>query len=273
VVVGIVEDDRTREARPQRITREQRNERDRRDSRTPVLVSAHRCGAGADKELENGLEALDTSVEMGADYIEFDVQRLASGEFVVSHEVPHEGIETTSYASILEAIAARGAGAHIDFKFESPEYLYDDPSATYEVDATRIALEIMGGPERLCVTTNHVHSVRAIRDWADTVGLDEMLVGLSLGRPTHGLTWGERLAVRRAELMPERLMAESRANLVCVHHALATLNVARWARRNGYPMLVWTVDDGAHLRSWLRPGRAWMVTSNHPRLALTVRPH
>lgn len=237
--------------------------------RTPVLVSAHRCGAGDDKAGQNGLHALYTSVEMGADYIEFDVQRLISGEFVISHDVPHEGVELVAYETLLKALAGRG-GAHIDLKFDSPAYLYDDPSLPYEVDAVRAAVEILGGPERIVVTTNYVHSVRAIRDWADDRGI-ELKVGLSLGRPTRGMPWGERVAIRRGEIFPEQLMADSRANVVCVHHALATLNVARWAKVNGYPMLVWTVDDGPHLRTWLRPGAAWMVTSNHPRLALSLR--
>jgi len=81
----------------------------------------------------------------------------------------------------------------------------------------------------------------------------------------------EALAIRLAELIPNRLMAESRANVVCVQHVLATLHVRAWARRRQLPMLVWTVDDRAHLRHWLRPGAAWMVTSNHPRLALSLR--
>jgi glycerophosphoryl diester phosphodiesterase len=235
----------------------------------PVLVSAHRCGAGDDKAGENGLHALYNSIEMGADYVEFDVQRLIDGAFVVSHDIPHEGVELLGYEPILRALAGR-AGAHIDFKFDSPAYLYDDPSLPYEIDAVRLALMILGGPERMVVTTNHVHSVRAMRDWADAEGID-LRVGLSLGRSTLGMTWQEALAVRRSEVFPARLIEESRANVVVVQHVLAHLNVARWAHRRGLPLLVWTVDDGPHLSHWLRPGAAWMVTTNHPRLALALR--
>lgn len=235
----------------------------------PVLVSAHRCGAGDDKEGENGLHALWNSIEMGADYVEFDVQRLVGGEFVISHDIPHEGVELLPYADILRELAGR-AGAHIDFKFDSPDYLYDDPAATYEVDAVRIALEILGGPDHMVVTTNHVRSVRAVRDWADSQGID-LKVGLSLGRSTAGMPRREAIAVRWGEIFPTRLIEESRANVVVVQHVLAHLNVARWARCHGLPILVWTVNDGPHLRHWLKPGRAWMVTSNHPRLALSLR--
>jgi glycerophosphoryl diester phosphodiesterase len=34
---------------------------------------------------------------------------------------------------------------------------------------------------------------------------------------------------------------------------------------------VWTVDTEESLRYWLRPGRAWLVTTNHPGLALSLR--
>lgn len=237
--------------------------------KTPVLVSAHRCGAGDDRAGENGLHALWHSVEMGADYVEFDVQRLRSGELVVSHDVPHEGVELLPYETVLKALAGR-AGAHIDLKFDSPAYLYDDPALPYEVDAARIALDLMGGPEHIVVTTNHPHSVRALRDWSEDRGID-LLVGLSLGRDTRGMPLRETLDVRRNELFPRRLIERSRANLVCAHHLLASAGAARWARHHGLPLLVWTVDDGPHLRMWLRPGAAWMVTSNHPQLALSLR--
>jgi glycerophosphoryl diester phosphodiesterase len=235
----------------------------------PVLVSAHRCGAGDDKAGENGLHALWNSVEMGADYVEFDVQRLFTGEFVVSHDVPHEGVELVAYESVLKALSGR-AGAHIDLKFDSPAYLYDDASLPHEIDAIRQALDLMGGPERIVVTTGHVHSVRALRDWADDQGID-LLVGLSLGRDTRGMHLSEALGVRRHEFFPGQLIERSRANLVCAHHVLASATVARWARHHSLPLLVWTVDDGPHLRMWLRPGAAWMVTSNHPQLALSLR--
>ena len=35
--------------------------------------------------------------------------------------------------------------------------------------------------------------------------------------------------------------------------------------------LVWTVDPPLLLRWWMRPGAAWMVTTNHPALALRDR--
>ena len=58
---------------------------------------------------------------------------------------------------------------------------------------------------------------------------------------------------------------------VVAHHVLARLGVAAYARRRGLPLLVWTVDTPGSLRYWTRPGRAWLVTTNQPGLALKVR--
>ena len=52
---------------------------------------------------------------------------------------------------------------------------------------------------------------------------------------------------------------------------LARLGVASYARRRGLPLLVWTIDAEKALRYWMRPGRAWLVTTNQPGLALRVR--
>ena len=93
----------------------------------------------------------------------------------------------------------------------------------------------------------------------------------SLGRSVRRLSWLRRIDVRRSELFPHVRIRHSRANLVVAHHLLAQLGVAAYARRRHLPLLVWTVDSERSLRHWLRPGRAWLVTTNHPGLALTVR--
>ena len=96
-------------------------------------------------------------------------------------------------------------------------------------------------------------------------------MGLSLGTSVRRLSLLRRIDVRRSELFPTVRIRDSRANLVVAHHALARLGVAAFARRRGLPLLVWTVDTPRGLRHWLRPGRAWLVTTNQPALAMRVR--
>ena len=230
-----------------------------------VLVSAHRMGAGGDRSQENSLAALEAAVALGVDYVEFDVWRREDGSFVVAHDPEHDlGL---AYDAVLAALAGR-VHAHIDLKFTSPREAYD-AGRSWEVDAARRAVEVLGH-DRMIVTTGHDLAVRAVRDWGDAEGVD-LRVGLSLGRSVRKLSWLRRIDVRRSELFPNVRIRRSRANLVVAHHALARLGVAAFARRRQLPLLVWTVDSPRALRYWLRPGRAWLVTTNHPGLALTIR--
>lgn len=274
-------------ASPRRRPRRRRPSR-RRGTAPGVLVSAHRCGAGAAVHLENTREALDRVLGLAVDFVEFDVQRLADGTFVLFHdEVVRVGSalrplanldladftaavpEVLRYDDVLAALAGTGKQAHVDLKFRSPAAAYAVPGRTWEVAATRMAVEALG-PGDLVVTTLDDDSVRAVRDWADAEDLP-LLVGLSLGRSTVGLPVGERVRIRTSEVVARPRVRESRANVVVAHQRLARAGVRSFARRVELPLLVWTVDDEDALRYWLRPGRAWLVTTNEPERALRVR--
>ncbi|QIG43148.1 glycerophosphodiester phosphodiesterase [Nocardioides anomalus] len=208
-----------------------------------VLVSAHRMGAGGDRTRENSLEALEASLALGVDYVEFDVWPRGDGTFVVAHDPEHD--RGLAYGAVLDAVRGRARG-HVDLKVRTREDA---------VAAARQAVAVLGA-EALVVTMGGAGCVRAVRDWADAEGLT-LAVGLSLGRAR--------------ELFPHRKVRRSRANVVVAHHTLARLGLAAFARRRGLPLLVWTVDTEDSLRYWLRPGRAWLVTTNHPGLALSLR--
>jgi glycerophosphoryl diester phosphodiesterase len=222
-------------------------------------------GSGGDRGRENTLPALADALALGVDYVEFDVWRRDDGSYVVAHDPEYDS--GLPYETVLRAFDGR-ARAHIDLKFTSPPEAYADGRA-WEVEASRLAVEVLGH-ERMIVTTTHDLAVRAVRDWGDQRGLD-LKVGLSLGSSVKKLSWLRRLEVQRSELFPTGRLRESRANLVAAHHVLARLGVGAYARRRGLPLLVWTVDSPRALRYWLRPGRAWLVTTNHPGIALTVR--
>ncbi|WP_205472257.1 glycerophosphodiester phosphodiesterase [Nocardioides sp. SYSU D00038] len=255
--------------------------------RQQTLLSAHRFGAGDAVEAENSMGALLGALELGIEYVEFDVQRCLDGTLVVSHSA-HVRIgdarariaaltldqlrvlqpDVLLYAEVLDAIRGR-ARAHLDLKMTSSHEQYRDPGAAYEVEATRLAVEALG-VDNVIVTTLEDKGVRAVRDWADAHG-HQLLVGLSLGRSVRGLPWWEQVRVRVSELRPQLRVSQSHANLVVAKHTLARLGVRAFARRRGLPLLVWTVDTPGALRYWMRPGRAWLVTTNFPRRALGIR--
>jgi glycerophosphoryl diester phosphodiesterase len=252
-----------------------------------VLVSAHRGGAGRDVALENTRTAIERALALGVDYVELDVRRLGDGRLVLVHDdwVLVDGVRRPLGEVTYEQFAARAphflalddalellagrAGAHLDLKFRSPVGDYADPDRTREVAAAAAAVEALG-PEHVVVTTGNVRAIRAVRDWSDAAGLP-VRAGLTIGGSVAGHPLREQLRRRRGELAPGPQVAASRANAVVAHQWLARASVARFAHRAGLPLLVWTVDDPVSLRHWLRPGRAWMVTTNLPARALAIR--
>jgi len=214
-----------------------------------TLVSAHRCLTASD---------IEAAIAMGADYVEIDVQRCADGSLVLLHDpvdVPPPG--TLRYADALDLLAGR-TRLHLDLKVHGGEV------PIVEQAVARL------GTDALLVTTLDDDGVRAVRDWADAEGHD-LLVGLSLGRGLRDIPVVHAIRVRLTELFPAVRYRRSGANLAVAHHWLARLHVRRFARRHGFPLLVWTVDTEDSLRYWLKPGRAWLVTTNNPEVALRLR--
>ena len=257
--------------------------------RDPVLISAHRFGAGTDRDLENSLDrARDARCALGVDYVEFDVQRCNDGTFVVAHDswvavgdhhLPISSLTppqvevlagtVVRYDDVLARIDGR-AKAHIDLKFTSPDEAYADPGVDLRGGGRPPGARRSLGERVPDGDHERGQGRAAVRDWADAEG-HELLVGLSLGRSVRGLPWSKQVRVRMSELLPRLRYRESRANLVVAKDMLARLGVAAFARRRHLPLLVWTVDSEKALRYWLRPGRAWLVTTNQPGLALKVR--
>ena len=215
-----------------------------------TLVSAHRCLTA---------QEIEAAIAMGADYVEFDVQRCADGSLVLLHDavdVPPPG--TLSYDEALDLVAGR-IRLHLDLKVVGGE-----------VPIVAKAVERLG-TDRLLVTTLEDDGVRTVRRWAVAAGHDDLLVGLSLGRGLRDIRVLHAIRIRLTELFPRARYREAGANLAVAHHWLARLHVRRFARSHGFPLLVWTVDTEDSLRYWLKPGRAWLVTTNRPEVALDLR--
>jgi glycerophosphoryl diester phosphodiesterase len=230
-----------------------------RRPRRRVQVSAHRGGAGVETSAENTVDAVAQAVAVGSDYVEFDVQRRADGSLVVLHEDDGR-VDAVRFDDVVAAL--HGTRAHLDLKFGTPD-------GQAEVDAVRRALAALGpGPH--VATTGRVATARALRAWADATGSD-LKVGISIGGTVAGLPLREQVRRRWAELFPWPKVAQSHADVLAAHYLLAFVTLRRLARRRGLDLLVWTPDHPWLLRYWLRPGRAWLVTTNHPGLAIRLR--
>ncbi len=233
-------------------------------------VLAHR-GASA-RAPENSLAALRLARELGADGVEFDVQRCATGELVVFHdrtlarctgalgqvtETPLGVLERLS----LDRIDPSAAGARIPtldaFLEAAPPELFlnlevkiDELSQAEVARACVRALARAGRARGAIVSSFHPAAL------ACAAAEDRLLARGALVDGSPG--WRGRMALglltRPVAIHPE-------------HTLVTAARVARW-HRTGLAVAAWTVDAPAEVRRCLEAGVDAIIT-NRPDL---VRP-
>jgi glycerophosphoryl diester phosphodiesterase len=230
------------------------------------LVSAHRGGQVAAGE--TAAERYRRAIELGVDFVEFDVRRTCDGVTVICHddctasgrvvrefaysELTHElGAEAMTFDELLDVAAGR-VGLHLDLK---------EPG--YEAEVVRAALDRCP-VERLVVTSGE-HEIRAIKQ-----EYPEVRVGLSIGDDVRGLAPWLKLRMRLSELFPRARLERSRADFVAVHQQLADLSMLRYCASHGLPAWVWTVDDEPSMARYLADPRVSTLITNRPDLAMRL---
>jgi glycerophosphoryl diester phosphodiesterase len=253
--------------------------------RRPALVSAHRGGAGSDHARENSVEALRHAAGLHCEYVEIDVRRCRDGVYVVFHDAtigdgrtPVASLSFEEFArradrhlvldDALEVLRGR-TKVHLDLKFVVEPEVGEGVPPEHELALVRHVVDVLGS-ENVIVTGLDDQGVAAVRAWSRRHHPD-LLVGLALDRDVGLRGLRKLLTGRLDEALPGRRLRACDANLVVCQRTHARVWGARWAQRRGLPLLVWTVDDPAGLRSWLAGGRAWLVTTNFPERALALR--
>ncbi|HSN91288.1 MAG TPA: glycerophosphodiester phosphodiesterase family protein [Anaeromyxobacteraceae bacterium] len=237
------------------------------------LVLGHR-GASADAP-ENTLAAFRLALAQGADGVELDVWRCATGEIVVCHDEDARRVAGSALRvadAPLQALRALDVGAWRGERFRGERLpLLDEaldalPGAVVNVEmksrggdprlagALAALLERRGDGGRVVVSSFDWRLLRAFRRAAPGVA-----VGLLLERST---AWRLRLAVEIARLRPEA---------VHPHRRLVTGARARaWGRR-GLAVNVWTVDAPEEAERLCALGAAGIVTNAPGRIREAVR--
>jgi glycerophosphoryl diester phosphodiesterase len=229
------------------------------------LISAHQgnCGVGGLPTPERYRRAID----LGVDFVEFDVRRTVDGQYVIYHDPQTplgRGMAETSIAEFRAEVGADAlelsellemakgrVGLHVDLK-----------EVGYEADIVRRVLADFAESEFVITSLEDV-SIRAIKERYPTVR-----AGLSLGRDLDHATVWHWLAIRLSELFPARRLKACRADFVAVHKRLATLRVLDYCARKKIPAWVWTVEDERDTaRFWPDP-RVAVVITNRPDLVL-----
>jgi glycerophosphoryl diester phosphodiesterase len=233
-------------------------------------ISAHRGGPDAGQP-QNSLEAIDAACRLGVDLVEFDVRVTRDGRFVVQHDarvriegrrrslrrldagqLDRGGSVTVGLEAVLDVLAGR-AMAHVDLK-----------DARCEVELADACASVLG-PDGFIMTTGRALSVRRLRQ-----ARPRLRVGLSLGNYGFSVDGRPVLLPLPEEVVPWRRVRRSGANLLAINHQLARLGVLEGAYRRGLPVLLWTLNTEAQLRSAQHDPRVWAYTTDRPRLALQL---
>lgn len=229
------------------------------------LVWAHRGASRAAPE--NTLSAFQLAVQMGADGIELDAQRCATGEVVVLHD---ESLgRTTGYAALVtetpwSTVSTLDAGVRFSSQFrgEAVPLLSEVFAATPASLLVNVELKCERADDR-GLTEATVAVVRAARA--------EKRVLFSSFNPF--CLWRARAL---APEVPRALLFERDSSFVLRHalsapllataslhpeQVLATPAAVRSWRRRGYLVSAWTVDDPERATALYEAGATGIITN------------
>lgn len=237
------------------------------------LVLGHR-GASAEAP-ENTLAAFRLALAQGADGVELDAWRCATGEVVVAHDLDARrvaGADLVVPDAPLAALRALDVGAWKGERFRGERMpLLEEALAALPGAVVNVELKSRGRDVRLAGAAARVieragaggRVVVSSFDW-------RLLVAFRLAAP--GIPVGllfERAPLWRARLaLAVRLLGPS-----AVHPERALVTAARaraWSAR-GLAVNVWTVDDAEEARRLAALGAAAVITNVPGRIAGALR--
>jgi glycerophosphoryl diester phosphodiesterase len=244
-----------------------------------ALISAHRGGLAVD-----GVPAAERyrqAIELGVDFVEFDVRKTRDGVTVIFHddrtasgrdvrglshrELAEElGPEAMTLDELLDVAGGR-VGLHLDLKETGYAFNESQPDrARAQAEIVRAALD-RSPTDRLVITSGDA-AIRTIKEQ-----FPHVRAGLSLGEEINGLAPWMKLRTRLSELFPRGRLERSHADFVAVHQQLAGLTVLRYCESHGIPAWVWTVDDEPGIVRFLADPRVTTLITNRPEIAMRLR--
>lgn len=215
------------------------------------------------------VERYRRAIELGVDFVEFDVRRTRDGATVIFHddrtpsgrevrallhrELAEEmGPEAMTLDELLDVAAGR-VGLHLDLK-----------ETGYEAEIVHAALDRCP-VDRLVITSGDA-AISTIKEQ-----FPHVRAGLSIGEEMNRLAPWMKIRVRLSELFPRGRLERCHADFVAAHQQLARLTVLRYCERQGMDAWVWTVDDEPGITRFLADPRVTVLITNHPEVAMRLR--
>jgi glycerophosphoryl diester phosphodiesterase len=244
-----------------------------------TLISAHRGGLVVD-----GVPAVERyrrAIELGVDFVEFDVRETRDRKMVIYHDdrtasgrdvrgltyrelAAEIGPEAMTFDDLLDVAAGR-VGLHLDLKETGYAFNESHPGrARAQAEVVRAVLD--RSPRERMVITSGDAAIRTIKEQ-----FPDVRAGLSIGEEIDHLAPWMKLRVRMSELFPRGRLERCHADFVAVHQQLARLTVLRYCKSQGVDAWVWTVDDEPGIARFLADPRVTTLITNRPEVATRLR--
>jgi len=230
-----------------------------------VLVIAHRGASAAAPE--NTLAAFQLGADLGADFVELDVQESEDGEVVVVHDSDLMKVGG-SPLKIWEAPAAAlravdiGSRKGLPFAGERVPTLAEVFAVTKGRVRVVVELKSYGHSQRLEERVVEIVEAAGVANETIFMSLDhDMIRRLKQLRPS----W--KIGVLVAKALGD--LTSLNSDFLAVEARLATARFVRRAHRAGQDVYVWTVNDPAWMLAAMSHGADGLITDK-PDLALQV---
>lgn len=229
-------------------------------------IIAHR-GASALVEFDNTIEAFEKAIEIGADFVEFDVRKTKDDRIVAFHDASIEGkkISNLEYEELLQISERKGyrvpkveevvrlckgeVGLDIELKEEG-----------YEKEVVDLVKSYLGYDEFIMKSFSDT-TVKTIKKIDSSID-----AGLLLGVDDPS----SKLKARFSELFPGKRLKRCRADFVSPNHRLLKLFFLKRMKKLGTEVYVWTVNDKDLMEKLLSKNVAAIIT-DRPGLALKIK--
>lgn len=222
-------------------------------SATPLIIGHRGASAGAP---ENTLAAFGLAAEQGAHGIELDVRMSADGNLVVMHDPTVDRTTNGSGAvaqMTTEALRALDAGLGQPVPTLDQVFQTFGPSLLYNVELKGCGLWGHGLEEAVAdrIAAYHLENQVVVASFNP---LCVRRARACLSRTTMvALIWAR--GPRWLKHLPVRAEADH------PHYSRVDEAYVSWARRNGYRVHVWTVDDPAKAQRLARFGVQAIITN------------
>lgn len=217
-------------------------------------IIAHR-GASFLAQNENTLEAFSLAIDIGADYVEFDVRQTRDNNLIIFHNesIDNKKISDMTYEQLCKITLAKGYKApllidvlslckgKIKLDIELKESGYEDSVISlvkqfYDYDDYMMKSFIDG-------TVAKIKSIDS-----------NIKTGLLLGLPN------ENLKSRMHEYFPERRLHACHADFVSPNYQLATSMFIHRMHLRQYKVYVWTLNDASLISKYLNRNVDGIIT-------------